>query len=573
MATNNHRKSYKRKWISACRSVTKYNNNSKRHCIDFEKQSPPIAFSSPITVHVDDDDNDSLTVDQSLIEETIDIDEICTNAPAHHSVSGTDSISDNSCLSDDSDQLENCSLKDELVTWVNNFQVKHNAVDGLLKLLKQSGHSELPSTARSLLATPRLVSIDHKSEMEYIYFPLENALLENFQSYPDSVKDSVDTLEISLNIDGIPLFKSSKSSLWPVLCGIMNLTPVRIFPIALTYGKSKPKNLDFLHDTVRDLNVVLNQGLSCGSKVLKVSLRCVVCDAPAKAFVKGTKLYSGYYGCDKCCQRGLWIGRLTYPEVENLLLRTDIDNSFRMQTNEEHHNSDSPFCDLDIDMIKSFPLDYMHQLCLGVVKKMILAWMRGKKEIRISARQVEEISTKLVALRSYIPQCFARKPRSLAEIDRWKATELRQFLLYSGKLVLKGILPHSLYDHFMMLSVASSILTCPQLSQAHLGYAADLLKYFVEKASFLYGAEFIVYNVHCLIHLADEVRNFGSLDMCSGFPFENYLQKLKRLVRSGKNPLAQIVKRLHELDGSDFDKAPKSSVISLKAPNNAYCFS
>ncbi|CAB4020328.1 Hypothetical predicted protein [Paramuricea clavata] len=109
--------------------------------------------------------------------------------------------------------------------------------------------------------------------MEYVYFPLEKALLENFQSYPDSVKDSVATLEISLNIDGVPLFKSSQSSLWPVLCGIMNLTPVRIFPIALTYGKSKPKNLDFLHDTVRDLNMVLKQGLSCGSKVLKVSLR------------------------------------------------------------------------------------------------------------------------------------------------------------------------------------------------------------------------------------------------------------------------------------------------------------
>ena len=85
-------------------------------------------------------------------------------------------------MSDDSDQLENCSLKDELVTWVNDFQVKHNAVDVLLKLLKQSGHSELPSNARSLVATPRLVSIGHKSEMEYVYVPLEKALLENFQS-------------------------------------------------------------------------------------------------------------------------------------------------------------------------------------------------------------------------------------------------------------------------------------------------------------------------------------------------------------------------------------------------------
>lgn len=348
----------------------------------------------------------------------------------------------------------------------------------------------------------------------------------------------------------------------------MNLTPVKIFPVALTYGNSKPDNLDFLHDTVRDLNTILRQGVKDGDRIIKVSLRCIVCDAPAKAFVKGTKLYSGYYGCDKCCQRGVWVGRITYPQVENVVLRTDT--SFRAQSNEEHHHRESPFCDLEIDLVKAFPIDYMHQLCLGVMKKLILTWMRGKKEVRISTQHVSQISTKLVSLKGCIPHTFARKPRCLEEVDRWKATEFRQFLLYTGKLALKGTLPPNLYDHFMALSVASSILTCPELAQLHLNYAADLLKYFVQKASLIYGEEFIVYNVHTLIHLAEDVATHGCLDRISGFPFENYLQKLKRFVRSGKSPLIQIVKRLSEESSDDNAYTPTSSVVSAKSPNNGY---
>jgi hypothetical protein len=212
--------------------------------------------------------------------------------------------------------------------------------------------------------------------MEYVYFPLEQALLENFLAYPKTLRESVDCLHIYLNIDGIPLFKSCTGTLWPILCGIMNFTPViKVFPVPLTYGTSKPHDLDFLSDTVRDLNTLLEHGLKYGDKILKVSLRCVVCDAPAKAFVKGVKLYSGYFGCDKCCQHGVWIGRMTFPDIHDVILRTDA--SFRDQSNEEHHHCVSPFCDLD--MVKAFPIDYMHQLCLGVTKKNILAWIRGGK--------------------------------------------------------------------------------------------------------------------------------------------------------------------------------------------------
>ena len=70
------------------------------------------------------------------------------------------------------------------------------------------------------------------------------------------------------------------------------------------------------------------------------------------------------------------------------------------------------------------------------------------------------------------------------------------------------------------------------------------MKFFVEQSKFLYGDEFIVYNVHSMVHLADEVETFRCLEACSSFPFKNYMQKLKRMVQSGKNPIAQIAKHL-----------------------------
>lgn len=140
---------------------------------------------------------------------------------------------------------------------------------------------------------------------------------------------------------------------------------------------------------------------------------------------------------------------------------------------------------------------------------------------------------------------FNRKPRSLLEAKRWKATELRQFLFYTGPVVLRKILDNDRYVNFLSLHVAITILASSKYSH-FIDYASHLLLYFVNTFKVLYGAENISHNVHNLLHLSEDVRLYGPLDNFSAFPFENYLQSILKSIRKNEKPLAQIIKRKSE---------------------------
>lgn len=48
------------------------------------------------------------------------------------------------------------------------------------------------------------------------------------------------------------------------------------------------------------------------------------------------------------------------------------------------------------------------------------------------------------------------------------------------------------------------------------------------------------------MHIASDVKEFGNMNLFSNFPAENYLQKLKKLVRNSHHVLPQVVRRLSE---------------------------
>lgn len=145
----------------------------------------------------------------------------------------------------------------------------------------------------------------------------------------------------------------------------------------------------------------------------------------------------------------------------------------------------------------------MHLVCLGVVKRMILLWKKGPLFVHLNVRSFNKLSHLLMLIRNTTPSDFGRRPRCIQDVKQWKAIEFRNFLLYTGPIVLKDILKKELYHHFLMLHVAITILTRPNLchQKGYINFAEALLHHFVTLFEKLYGKQYISHNVHNLLHL------------------------------------------------------------------------
>lgn len=139
-----------------------------------------------------------------------------------------------------------------------------------------------------------------------------------------------------------------------------------------------------------------------------------------------------------------------------------------------------------------------------------------------------------------------RDPYILFNLNRI-GLEFRTFLLYLGPVILKDFLTAEAYKNFMYLSCAIRICSTQKLSR-YLNVADCIIKDYIEQYIDLYGIDSIGSNVHNLCHLIADVKKFGALPSISSYPFENKLHFIKKLLRHGNRPLAQVVNRIIELE-------------------------
>lgn len=436
-----------------------------------------------------------------------------------------------------------------LAHWAVDYNVPQNTINKLLEILKYKAKlSFIPKDCRTLLHSNSTKVLNlrevHPNGM-YYHFGLRNGILRF-----SSILTLQESIQIAVGIDGLPISKSSSSQFWPILAYIMPYHKY-VFPVGIFHGHKKPSDSNnYLSDFIAEVLELSRSGLMVNNQLRKIEIKIICCDSPAKAYILRVKGHSGYFSCTKCLHEGEYcINHVCFPYDENGNEKRNHED-YVMMKNEQYHVSPTISCLAlipNINIVDLFPLDYMHLVCLGVTKRLITLWLsKGPSSVRLPSWKSKKITTNLLKIKTCITNDFARKPRGLEEVGRFKATEFRQFLLYTGPIVLKNVISEDCYLNFMTLSIAMRIL----LSSDHckyLEYAHQLLDYFVKTFQQIYGIEFMSHNVHGLLHLADDYKIYGPLDSCSCFYFENYMKYLKRMLRKHDKPLQQVVKRYKEI--------------------------
>jgi len=438
------------------------------------------------------------------------------------------------------------SMEDQICQWAIQFNIKHNAVNSLLSCLKNHKcFKHFPIDSRTLFGTPTQKSKEIRTVHPGIYYHF--GLEFGIKKYAPTNSCCI---EIAIVIDGLPLSKSSGAQFWPILAYIMNIPKKMVFLVGLYYGTEKPHDSnDFLIDFVQDANNLITNGIILNNTNIKVSIKLFTCDAPAKSYVLKVKSHAGFSSCTRCTIEGEYINnRVAFPYSENHSTKRTHEHYLQMYDEDYHiSNQISILTQIDgFNSVNMFSIDYMHLVCLGVTKKLMILWFsKGPLNVRVRSRKTHELSSNLLNLNSYITTDFARKSRSVFEMRRWKATEFRLFLLYTGPIVLKNIITDECYANFMALNIAMTILLSPNNNHL-LNYARELLNFFVKSFQQIYGVHNISHNIHNLLHLGDDYQNYGPLDNCSAFCFENYMKELKLFLRKSEKPLQQVINRYYE---------------------------
>lgn len=437
--------------------------------------------------------------------------------------------------------LKKIKISDAIASWVVNHDIKREAVSDLLKILHNDKYPEIVKSYKSLLLTPRTINTIEMPPGNFIYLGLKKSLLY----YLSSCGKNIDTLEIDVNIDGAPIFENSRNNsvIWPILVKIHNIqSPV--FPIAIYGGNTKPNDFNmFLLPFINEY-LELEKTFYYNDTKITLKIRSFVLDAPARSSICGIVGHTGYFSCPKChCEGSRSHNKTVFLRHENDLRNNE---EFRGKTYENHNRRDTVLTKIEnLDMINDFPIDYLHNCLLGIMKKLLDLWF-GKNGLYTASCKMR-ISEKIKFHDKTQPSDFQRKLRGLEKMSLWKGTELRTFLLYIGPIVLNGEISKPHYKNFMLFHVAISILTDKILCVDFNEIARILINSFVDEFEEIYGQEYVTYNVHLVTHLSSDCKIFGNLDNFSSFPFESYLGKIKRLVKSPHRPLQQIHNRISEI--------------------------
>lgn len=408
--------------------------------------------------------------------------------------------------------------------------------------------------------------IEHFEEIrKYIHRPRSEKLtdIDDGQVQKELIAQNPDKeiLSFTLNIDGGVVCDRSSKSLWPVQLYQNYLPPMKryltenILLAGLHYGEEKPDPFKLLFPLLQDFKQ-LYDGLQLVYDgiiydFLPILLFCS-CELPARAMIQNFKSSTGKEACPICL-------RATQKNVENgrMMHRyTKEKEQSKIRTHEEtvQHATDKKFgvkglsCLMVLpkfNIIKCVPTDSMHNIFLGVFKRLLSIWL-GDYKLNdstfkaITKQNQMKLNKRLLLLKPY--SRISYKPRSLEQRAQFRAVEYKYLMFFYLRYAAANFIEKKFIDHFELLSAAIYMLSKAEVSSHEIELSQNMLNDFADKFEEYFGKSSVTLNIHLLRHYRYVVENCGPLWCYSAFGFESNMGVLKRYSASGNRVIDQIAK-------------------------------
>lgn len=287
---------------------------------------------------------------------------------------------------------------------------------------------------------------------------------------------SGDNLALALSTDGVPVFQSSSTSLWPVYLTILNLPPgtcmnaENVLMAGLWYGK-KP-SMDILDLMLKPILETLDRFSTLGISIdapqglvtIRTKLVMGVFDLPAKSAVLCAKQYNGKYGCSVCLHPGTLVSRnhRVYLPGDHNIGRTHhsvVTAALEAEAGGEPVNGvirSSPLTSI-LDLVDSIPVDYMHAVLEGVTRLLLNSWFLtcNHGEPFYLGSKLAEIDR--IFLKQRPPSELSRPPCLIAKrVKYWKASELQNWHLYYSLPLLPYLSSLNLHHYGFLVVLCTS---------------------------------------------------------------------------------------------------------------------
>ena len=201
------------------------------------------------------------------------------------------------------------------------------------------------------------------------------------------------------------------------------------------------------------------------------------------------------------------------------------------------------------NFVNNVSVEYMHIICLGVVKKCVeLTFRVGESRPRITNRKLSlpsQFNVQIFCI--LVPWEFNRRIRDL-DFGVYKAQEFRNLVLFFFPLIINCIEPFAKERNmwlYLAYMIRSCIIPSEEFKQFPLNILDKCTSSFYGLYQQLFGVKNCTYSIHVVGSHLIEMRYHGPLTLTSAFPFEAFYGEMRNsFVPGTPSTLKQIMSNI-----------------------------